>query len=68
MDALKEKMNVLIDSMKQELWNMGDDIFDHPEVALEEVYASSLLENWLESHGFQVERGLGSMTTAIRAV
>ncbi|MCI8576144.1 MAG: M20 family metallopeptidase [Lachnospiraceae bacterium] len=68
MDALKEKMNVLIDSMKQELWNMGDDIFDHPEVALEEVYASSLLENWLESHGFQVERGLGFMTTAFRAV
>lgn len=68
MDVMKEKMNAIIDSMKQELWDMGDAIFDHPEIALEEVYASGLLEDWLEGHGFAVERGLGSMATAFRAV
>lgn len=29
---------------------------------------SKLLEDWLENHGFLVERGLGSMPTAFRAV
>jgi len=68
MNQTKEKMYALIDSMKQELWDMGDDIFDHPETALEEHYASGLLEDWLEKKGFQVERGLGTMDTAFRAV
>lgn len=61
-------MFTLIDSMKHELWDMGDDIFDHPEVALKEYHASEILENWLEEHGFKVERGLGSMDTAFRAI
>lgn len=68
MNPTKEKMNTLIEAMRQELCDMGDDIFDHPETALEEVYASKRLEDWLEAHGFFVERGLGSLTTAFRAV
>lgn len=68
MNAVKERMYTHIDSMKQELWDMGDAIFDHPEVANEEYYASGLLEDWLEQHQFTVERGLGSMKTAFRAV
>ena len=68
MDAIKQSMNSLIDGMKEELWAMGDDIFDHPELGTKEVYASGLLEDWLERHGFSVERGLGSLPTAFRAV
>lgn len=68
MNAARKKMFTLIDSMKHELWDMGDDIFDHPEVALKEYHASEILENWLEEHGFKVERGLGSMDTAFRAI
>lgn len=68
MNSTKVKMNTLIDSMRQELCDMADDIFDHPETALEEVYASKRLEDWLENHGFAVERGLGSLSTAFRAV
>lgn len=68
MNPTKAKMHTLIDSMKQELWDMGDDIFDHPETALEEFYASKKLEDWLENHGFSVERGLGTLETAFRAV
>ena len=68
MDSTKESMNALIDQMKEELWEMSDSIFDHPEVGTQEVYASSLLEDWLEAHGFAVERGLGSLSTAFRAV
>lgn len=68
MDSVKSKMNNLIDSMKEQLFEMGDAIYDHPETGLQEVFASKLLEDWLESHGFLVERGLGSMPTAFRAV
>ena len=67
MDSVKSKMNNLIDSMKEQLFEMGDAIYDHPETGLQEVFASKLLEDWLESHGFLVERGLGSMPTAFRA-
>ena len=67
MDATKQRMNDLIDSMKEALWAMSDDIFDHPEVAMQEFHASSLLEDWLADHGFTVERGLGSLPTAFRA-
>ena len=68
MDSVKSKMNNLIDSMKEQLFEMGDAIYDHPEIGLQEVFASKLLEDWLENHGFLVERGLGSMPTAFRAV
>lgn len=68
MDGDKQTMYETIDAMKQELWRMGDDIFDHPEVGTKEVYASALLEDWLEEYGFAVERGLGSLPTAFRAV
>ncbi len=68
MDAGKRNMNAGIERQKEELWQMADDIFDHPELGNQEVYASTLLEDWLESKGFAVERGLGSLPTAFRAV
>ena len=68
MDEVKAFMNQTIDGMKEELWSMGDSIFDHPEIGKEEFYASKLLEDWLEAHGFEVTRGLGTMDTAFRAV
>ena len=58
MDSVKSKMNNLIDSMKEQLFEMGDAIYDHPEIGLQEVFAGKLLEDWLENHGFLVERGL----------
>lgn len=68
MDETVLRMNEWIDANKEELWCMGDSIFDHPETGTEEVYASGLLEDWLENHGFFVERGLGTLPTAFRAV
>ena len=68
MDAVQQQMNEVIEGMKSELWSMSDDIFDHPELGTKEFYASQLLEDWLEKHGFTVERGLGSLPTAFRAV
>ena len=64
----KKELYDLIDGQAPELWNMADQIFDHPETAFHEYFASNLLENWLEAHGFRVERGLGSLVTAFRAI
>ena len=68
MVTVKQVMNGFIDEIKEALWAMGDDIYDHPEVGTKEFYASKLLEDWLEAHGFAVERGLGSLPTAFRAI
>ena len=47
---------------------MADDIFDHPELGLSEFRASGLLTSWLEKEGFQVEKGVGGLETAFKAV
>lgn len=67
MDEIKSLMDQSIDNIREELWALGDSIYDNPEVALHEVFASTLLEDWLEQHGFNVTRGLGTMSTAFRA-
>ena len=65
---MKDQLAGWIDRERQTLAAMADDIFDHPEMAYHEEYASALLEDYLEAHGFAVERGLGSMKTAFRAI
>lgn len=57
-----------IDSLAPALTAMADDIFDHPEIGMEEFHAAGLLEDWLEQEGFQVERGVAGVETAFRAI
>lgn len=68
MDAKKKQMCDMIDGMRDELLSMGDSIFDRPELGFEEYFASNLIEDFLEKNGFHVERGLGSLKTAFRAI
>ena len=63
---LKETMYRNIDSMKPELTAMADDLFDHPEIGLEEFHALKLLTDWLEREGFQVERGVAALKPPLR--
>lgn len=65
---MKEKLFNEIDNIKNVLFNMSDTIFDRPEMAFEEQFASELLEDYLEENGFVVERGLGQLDTAFKAV
>lgn len=65
---MKEKMFEHIDSLKNDLVEMADYIFDHPEIGLQEYKASELLCNYLEENGFEVEKGVGGLETAFRAV
>ena len=66
---MEQKERLLQEAQKhaQTLFPMACDIFDHPEIGREEVYASSLLTAFLEARGFAVERGIGGMETAFRA-
>lgn len=51
----------------EELFALGCDIFDHPELGRQEYYASDRLTAFLEQEGFAVQRGVGGLETAFRA-
>ena len=62
--VLLEKLNLV----KNDMIKISDYIFDNPEVGLEEIKASSILTDYLDKHGFYVEKGVGGIDTAFRAV
>lgn len=66
--SVKECIDRYVDQIKDSLCQTADAIFGRPELAFHEEYASKMLEDALEKEGFQVERGLGSLPTAFRAV
>lgn len=65
---MKERLYGYIDSIGEEMCRMADQIFDHPELGLEEVNACKWLTGWLEKDGFEVERGVAGVETAFKAV
>ena len=64
---MTEKLYTLVENQSEKLLSMADRIFDNPEYDGEEVFASGLLEDYLEENGFQVQRGLKDWPTAFRA-
>ncbi len=65
---MKEILYQYIDAARDELSMMSDAIFDTPELLFKEKFAANLLCDRLEQKGFQVQRGLGSLPTAFKAV
>ena len=57
-----------IDHMAEQLTEMADFIFDHPETDGNEVQAAALLTDVLKKNGFTVETGCGGLKTAFRGV
>ena len=57
-----------VESRRAELCAMSDAIFGLSEIGLQEFKSSALLEEYLEKNGFVVERGVGGLETAFRAV
>ena len=57
-----------IDKLSEELWDLALRIHAHPELGFEEYQASTWLAEALEKRGFRVERGVGGLPTAFRAV
>ena len=56
-----------IDQQNEELCFIAKEIWDHPQVALEESFASELLAEKLAGDGFEITRGAGGMQTAFIA-
>ncbi|MBU1049515.1 M20 family metallopeptidase [Candidatus Bipolaricaulota bacterium] len=57
-----------VDRIESQLRVVSQQIFEHPEVKNEEVFASKLLATELKNAGFHVELGVAGLPTAIRAV
>ena len=67
-DHLAERSNSVIESWKQGLFDLSKDVHAHPELNYEEFYSSDALAGFLQGHDLTVERGVGGIETAFRAV
>ena len=56
-----------LNDQDEKLFYIAKDIWDHPQIALQETYASKLLSDELAEAGFQIEHGVGQMETAFVA-
>lgn len=56
-----------LDELKSQLTQMSQQIWEHPEIGYKEHFASNLLADYLEEHGFSVQRGVGKLDTAFIA-
>jgi len=57
-----------IEELSPQLWELALRIHAHPELGFEEHQAAAWLAETLDRAGFQVERGVGGVPTAFRAV
>ena len=62
--AKKQQALEEIDARQEQLGQLSDGIWDHPEVGFHESFAAQLLSEALEKAGFQVQRGLAGIPTA----
>jgi len=53
-----------LDSQGEKLFQLSDQIWEHPELGYEEHVSAQLLEDALEHNGFQVTKGLAGIPTA----
>ena len=56
-----------LDNEDEKLAYIAKEIWDNPQVALQETFASNLLAKQLEEAGFSIEWGAGQMDTAFIA-
>lgn len=65
--TLKEKLYQIEDRYAAEFEEIGEFIFQHPELGNEEFVSSQYLVHTLEKHGFQVTYPYLGIPTAFRA-
>ncbi len=63
----KEIILGYVNDQDEKLCYIAKEIWDHPQVALQEEFASALLAQELEADGFSIEWGVGQMPTAFIA-
>ncbi|MDH5541481.1 MAG: M20 family metallopeptidase [Nitrospinota bacterium] len=57
-----------LEKLRPEILRINKLIFDNPELNFNELFASELLAEEMEKHGFRVKRGKGKLKTAFEAV
>ena len=67
-DELAGRSNSAIESSRKALFDLSKDVHAHPELNYEEYYSSDALAGFLEQHGLKVERAIGGVETAFRAI
>ncbi|WP_371379143.1 M20 family metallopeptidase [Sporomusa aerivorans] len=67
-DIDKEAMLAVIDRLQDELSEISDFIFHHPEIGYQEIQAAGRLAGYLKTNGFAVEMGYGGLDTAFRGI
>lgn len=65
---MKDRIFDYLESIKQKMCDMSDYIFDNPEYDCNEYKAMEVLTDYLEQNGFKIEKGIGGLETAFRAV
>lgn len=66
--GMKAFMLQWMEEHREEIYELSDYMWEHPELGLEEYEASARMTELLEKYGFTVERGVGGMPTAFVAV
>src|SRR5262245_6463274 len=66
-DALKARAAARIDAERAALFELSSRIHAHPELCYTEHRAAGWLADYLESHGFAVQRGVYGLATAFAA-
>ena len=64
---LKSRVVAEVETLRKELVDLSLRIHAHPETAFQEQQASAWLAEYLERHGFRVQRGICDLPTAFRA-
>lgn len=64
---MKELLAKYIEEHKQNILEMADFIFDHPELGLEEFQAITEIKKYLKESGFTLEENIYGFETAFRA-
>ncbi len=66
MSTTKDAIGQSVDRLASELETLSRTIHDNPELGYQESRACRWLGEFLERHGFKVERGVGGVETAFR--
>ena len=67
MYGVKERISRAIEEIKDQIIQVAEAIFDHPETGNEEYFAADLLTGILAEKGFKITRPLCQLPTAFRA-
>lgn len=65
--GIKAYMLQWMEEHKEEIYTLSDDMWEYPELGLEEYEASAKMTEILEKYGFEVRKGIGGLPTAFIA-